>query len=68
MKTEPLTTVGQLKNFILKMVSKQWYDRGRETFNFVKQIKEAKKSGDKLNFVYTSDFDEQGIHFLKLGV
>lgn len=63
MKTEPLATVGQLKNFILKMVSKQWYDRDRETFNFVKQVKEAKELGKSLNFVYTSDFDDQGTFF-----
>ncbi|CAJ0936941.1 unnamed protein product, partial [Mesorhabditis belari] len=56
-KSEPLTTIGQLKNFLLKMVAKQWYDRERETFNFVKQIQKEKE----LSFTYTSDFDDQGI-------
>lgn len=61
MKSEPLATVGQLKNYILRMVAKQWYDRERETYNFIKVIEEAKKSGQKLTFVYSSDFDDQGL-------
>lgn len=60
MKTEPLTTVGQLKNYILRMVAKQWYDRDRETFAFVRQIKDARKNSSKISFVYSSDFDDQG--------
>uniref|UniRef100_A0A0M3I707 E3 ubiquitin-protein ligase n=1 Tax=Ascaris lumbricoides TaxID=6252 RepID=A0A0M3I707_ASCLU len=61
MKTEPLTTVGQLKNYILRMVAKQWYDRDRETFAFVRQIKDARKNSSKISFVYSSDFDDQGL-------
>uniref|UniRef100_A0A914ZV22 E3 ubiquitin-protein ligase n=10 Tax=Parascaris univalens TaxID=6257 RepID=A0A914ZV22_PARUN len=61
MKTEPLTTVGQLKNYILRMVAKQWYDRDRETFAFVRQIKDARRSSSKISFVYSSDFDDQGL-------
>ncbi|EFO28334.2 hypothetical protein LOAG_00153 [Loa loa] len=61
MKVEPLNTVKQLKRYILRMVAKQWYDRGRETFHFVEEIKEAKKHGAKISFTYTNDFDDKGI-------
>ncbi|MFH4979391.1 hypothetical protein AB6A40_006100 [Gnathostoma spinigerum] len=61
MKTEPLTTVGQLHDFILQMVAKQWYDWSRETFAFIKAIKQAKISKTNLSFVYSNDFDENGI-------
>ncbi|CAJ0573765.1 unnamed protein product, partial [Mesorhabditis spiculigera] len=58
-KSEPLTSVGQLKNFLLRMVAKQWYDRERDSYNFVKQIKEQKE----ITCTYSSDFDDQGIMF-----
>uniref|UniRef100_A0A158Q903 E3 ubiquitin-protein ligase n=1 Tax=Elaeophora elaphi TaxID=1147741 RepID=A0A158Q903_9BILA len=61
MKVEPLSTVKQLKCYILRMVAKQWYDRGRETFHFVEEIRNAKKRGTKISFTYTSDFDDKGI-------
>lgn len=61
MKMEPLATVKQLKCYILQMVTKQWYDRARETFSFVKEIKDAKKKGTNLSFTYTSDFDDKGL-------
>lgn len=54
MKTEPLATVGQLEKYLLKMVSKQWYDYERSTLNFVKKLKEK----PKLELTYQSDFDE----------
>ncbi|CAG9534153.1 unnamed protein product [Cercopithifilaria johnstoni] len=59
MKAEPLSTVKQLKCYILRMVAKQWYDRGRETFHFVEEIRDAKKRGTKISFTYTSDFDDR---------
>ncbi|KAJ1366082.1 hypothetical protein KIN20_026670 [Parelaphostrongylus tenuis] len=61
LKSEPLTTIGQLKSFLLKMVAKQWFDRERANLSFVKAIEESKKSGDRIRLIYTSDFDEQGI-------
>ncbi|VDN22260.1 unnamed protein product [Gongylonema pulchrum] len=61
MKAEPLVTVKQLKSYIQQMVVKQWYDHPRETFSFVEQIKCAKERGVKISFLYTSDFDENGI-------
>ncbi|MCP9265968.1 HECD1 [Dirofilaria immitis] len=61
MKIEPLSTVKQLKCYILRMVAKQWYDQGRETFHFVEEIRNAKKHGTKISFTYTSDFDDRGI-------
>ncbi|VDL77463.1 unnamed protein product [Nippostrongylus brasiliensis] len=61
LKSEPLTTVGQLKSFLLKMVAKQWFDRERANLGFVKAIEESKKSGERIRLTYTSDFDEQGV-------
>ncbi|KAL3982231.1 HECT-domain (ubiquitin-transferase) family protein [Acanthocheilonema viteae] len=61
MRVEPLSTVKQLKCYILRMVAKQWYDRGRETFHFVKEIRDAKKRGSKISFTYTNDFDDKGL-------
>ena len=39
LKTEPLTTVGQLRTFLHRMVSKMWYDHERESIHFVKELK-----------------------------
>lgn len=39
LKTEPLTTVGQLRTFLHRMVSKMWYDYQREGIFFVKELK-----------------------------
>lgn len=37
-KTEPLVTVGQLREYLWHMVAKQWYDYERQTFDFVKIV------------------------------
>ncbi|XP_031782612.1 E3 ubiquitin-protein ligase HECTD1 isoform X2 [Nasonia vitripennis] len=57
LKMEPLSTVQQLENHLLKMVAKQWHDHDRATFTFVKKLKE----GNKINFKYQHDFDENGV-------
>ncbi|CAF0845992.1 unnamed protein product [Adineta ricciae] len=57
LKIEPLTTVGQLKNFLASMVSKQWYDHPHNQLEFVKQF----KSNSLATFTYTNDFDQNGI-------
>jgi E3 ubiquitin-protein ligase HECTD1 len=57
LKMEPLTTVGQLNKFLLKMVAKQWYDMDRSTFMFLKKLKENKGT----IFKHQQDFDENGI-------
>ncbi|CAI4227539.1 unnamed protein product [Auanema sp. JU1783] len=57
LKSEPVTSVKQLKQFLSKMVAKQWYDKERRGYNFVRQIQDTKG----LKFNYTSDFDEEGI-------
>lgn len=57
LKMEPLSTVQQLENHLLKMVAKQWHDHDRSTFTFVKKLKE----GSKMNFKYQHDFDENGL-------
>lgn len=59
MKMEPLTTVGEIEAYLLKMVEKKWYDYERSTFNFVKHFKE--ESTDVITFEHESDFDENGI-------
>lgn len=57
LKMEPLTTVGQLNKFLLKMVAKQWYDMDRTTFLYLKKLKENKSNV----FKHQHDFDENGI-------
>ncbi|KAK3734839.1 hypothetical protein QZH41_011760, partial [Actinostola sp. cb2023] len=57
LKMEPLTTVGALERYLLKMVAKQWYDYDRSTFNFIRRI----KAGQKITLTHTGDFDENGI-------
>ena len=57
LKMEPLSTVQQLENHLLKMIAKQWYDYDRSSFNFVKKLKE----GNKYTFEYHYDFDDNGV-------
>lgn len=57
LKMEPLTTIGQLNKFLLKMVAKQWYDMDRSTYLFLKKLKENKNAA----FKHQQDFDENGI-------
>lgn len=59
LNVEPLTTVGQLKNFLASMVSKQWFDYPHNHFEFVKQL----KIHGRMTFSYNSDFDTNGILF-----
>jgi len=58
MKSEPLATVGQLEKYLLMMVAKQWYDHPRESFYYVKKLKEKNV---RLEFNHQFDFDDQGI-------
>ncbi|XP_076442551.1 E3 ubiquitin-protein ligase HECTD1-like isoform X4 [Babylonia areolata] len=60
LKMEPLTTIGDLERYLLKMVAKQWYDFERHTYNFVKQLKD---SGTTMTFVHQNDFDENGLMY-----
>ncbi|XP_053597850.1 E3 ubiquitin-protein ligase HECTD1 isoform X1 [Microplitis demolitor] len=57
LKMEPLSTIQQLENHLLKMIAKQWHDHDRTTFTFVKKLKE----GNKMTFQYSHDFDENGV-------
>ncbi|XP_011314687.1 E3 ubiquitin-protein ligase HECTD1 isoform X8 [Fopius arisanus] len=57
LKMEPLSTIQQLENHLLKMIAKQWHDHDRSTFTFVKKLKE----GNRMNFQYQNDFDENGV-------
>uniref|UniRef100_A0A0K8T796 E3 ubiquitin-protein ligase n=1 Tax=Lygus hesperus TaxID=30085 RepID=A0A0K8T796_LYGHE len=58
LKMEPLATVSQLNNYLLKMVAKQWYDYDRSTFSFVRALKEPNV---KISFRHQHDFDENGL-------
>ncbi|XP_066599740.1 E3 ubiquitin-protein ligase HECTD1 isoform X2 [Prorops nasuta] len=57
LKMEPLSTIQQLENHLLKMVAKQWHDHERSTFTFIKKLKE----GNKIAFKYQHDFDDNGV-------
>ncbi|XP_024878263.1 E3 ubiquitin-protein ligase HECTD1 isoform X3 [Temnothorax curvispinosus] len=57
LKMEPLSTIQQLENHLLKMVAKQWHDHDRSTFAFVKRLKED----GRITFKYQHDFDENGL-------
>ncbi|KAL6425302.1 hypothetical protein ACFW04_009489 [Cataglyphis niger] len=57
LKMEPLSTIQQLENHLLKMVAKQWHDHDRSTFTFVKKLKEE----NRIIFKYQHDFDENGL-------
>ncbi|CAL7934243.1 unnamed protein product [Xylocopa violacea] len=57
LKMEPLSTIQQLENHLLKMVAKQWHDHDRSTFTFVRKLKE----GNRIPFKYQYDFDENGL-------
>ena len=43
---------------LILQVAKQWYDFDRQTFTFVKKLKEKK---EPLKFTYHTDFDENGL-------
>lgn len=57
LKMEPLATVNQLENYLLKMVAKQWYDYDRTSFTFYRKLKD----GPAVVFRHQQDFDENGL-------
>ena len=57
LKTEPLTTIGQLEKYLLKMVAKQWYDYDRSSLAFVRKLRD----GQRFTFRHSRDFDECGV-------
>ena len=58
LKVEPLLTSETLHRFLLRLVARQWYDRERTTFHFLKVINTAAES---MKFEYEYDFDKKGI-------
>ncbi|RUS87649.1 hypothetical protein EGW08_004572 [Elysia chlorotica] len=60
LKMEPLTTVADLERYLLKMVAKQWHDFERQTFNYVKRLKEP---GTIITFTHQNDFDDNGLMY-----
>lgn len=59
-KSEPLATIGSLRQYFYRMIFKHWYDYPRETLSFVKSIKDAKERCDSLEFIHDFDFDTNG--------
>ncbi|KAJ8975323.1 hypothetical protein NQ317_008309 [Molorchus minor] len=57
LKMEPLATVGQLERYLLKMVAKQWYDYDRNSYQFLKKLRDPKYQ----TFKHSHDFDENGL-------
>lgn len=50
--------IGVHGSLFFLQVAKQWYDFDRQTFTFVKSLKEKK---EPLSLTYQSDFDENGL-------
>ncbi|KAI6211923.1 HECT-type E3 ubiquitin transferase [Aphelenchoides besseyi] len=61
LRTEPLATVGQMRTFLHRMVSKMWYDYPRESQLFVRELKLHADNGKTIEFCYESDFDTNGL-------
>uniref|UniRef100_A0A1I7V093 E3 ubiquitin-protein ligase n=1 Tax=Caenorhabditis tropicalis TaxID=1561998 RepID=A0A1I7V093_9PELO len=60
-KCEPLASIGAIRAYLMKMVARQWHDRERVNFRYVKEIQELKKKGEAVILRYSSDFDENGV-------
>ena len=58
LKVEPLLTSETLHRFLLRIVARQWYDRERSTFHFLKSINSA---SEPLKCEYEHDFDKNGM-------
>ncbi|KAI6206878.1 HECT-type E3 ubiquitin transferase [Aphelenchoides besseyi] len=61
LRTEPLATVGQMRTFLHRMVSKMWYDYPRESQLFVRELKLHADNEKTIEFCYESDFDTNGL-------
>ena len=61
MKSEPLATVGSLREYLLSMLVKKWYDKPRGEIEFVRQLSAMKERRVEFSFDYESDFDTNGI-------
>lgn len=61
LKMEPLSTIGHLNKYLLKMVAKQWYDMERSTYLYLKKIKDMLSNNVPIDFKHQHDFDENGI-------
>ncbi|CAL2040217.1 unnamed protein product [Caenorhabditis brenneri] len=60
-KCEPLASIGSIRTYLMKMVARQWHDRDRSKFRYVKEIQELKQKGEAVVLRYVSDFDENGV-------
>ncbi|PIC33910.1 hypothetical protein B9Z55_013719 [Caenorhabditis nigoni] len=60
-KCEPLASVGAIKTYLMKLVARQWHDRERSQYKYVKEIKDLKEKGKSVVLRHTGDFDENGV-------
>uniref|UniRef100_A0A8R1HR92 E3 ubiquitin-protein ligase n=1 Tax=Caenorhabditis japonica TaxID=281687 RepID=A0A8R1HR92_CAEJA len=60
-KCEPLASVGTIRAYLQKLVARQWHDRERANFRYVKDIQELKEQGKTVQLRHTEDFDEHGV-------
>ncbi|CAI2350375.1 unnamed protein product [Caenorhabditis sp. 36 PRJEB53466] len=60
-KCEPLASVGTIRSFLYKMVARQWHDRDRVNYRYVKELVDRKSRGEVVVCRYTGDFDDKGV-------
>ncbi|CDK13343.1 E3 ubiquitin-protein ligase [Caenorhabditis elegans] len=60
-KCEPLASVGAIRAYLHRMVTRQWHDRERANYRYVKEIQELKTKGKSIELRHVSDFDENGV-------
>ncbi|EFO85309.1 hypothetical protein CRE_21657 [Caenorhabditis remanei] len=60
-KCEPLASVGSIRTYLMKLVARQWHDRDRANYKYVKEIQDLKAKGQSVELRHTGDFDENGV-------
>lgn len=60
-KCEPLASVGSIRTYLMKLVARQWHDRDRANYKYVKEIQDLKSKGQSIELRHTGDFDENGV-------
>ncbi|PAA64293.1 hypothetical protein BOX15_Mlig030343g1 [Macrostomum lignano] len=61
LRVEPLCSVGELEQYLLKRVCKQWHDLDRSTFRMFQALSAAPDGAVQLTYAY--DFDENGLFY-----
>lgn len=63
MRAEPLVTVQQLKQYLLRMLAKQWFHYERSTQCFVHALRYEIETNGGLMLNYEHDFDANGLMY-----